>query len=286
MDLINKEVTHAKWGVGTITAHEDTIVSIRFDAVNKKFVYPDAFEQHLTMKNDKDAAYFNSMMAAKEAVHQQKVQEQQTLREEAQKKEKLRLQYERLATNHKLHPQSQLVFWCDEEEKTAVLRDWVLFSGAMKSGQNKGKPNKAVRLHQNSAVVVTARDAKQPEKDRRILGLYMVKEGYIGKLADDGFVPAHAMYRIRLTEEESSKLYFWHYYTNHKTPEKMAWSTGKYRYFDNEWTAQILRDIYALKTTKAEKEEVIAFLQYFCKNNQLMVNNIAPRNGVLTQMTH
>ncbi|MBS7345417.1 MAG: malate synthase [Caryophanon sp.] len=283
MDLINKEVTHAKWGVGTIMAHEDTIVSIRFEGVDKKFVYPDAFEQHLAMKNDEDAAYFNSMMAAKEAVHQRKLEEQQEVRELAQKKEKLRLQYERLSTNHKLHAQSQLVFWCDEEEKTTVLRDWVLFSGAMKSGQNKGKPNKAVRLHQNSAVVVTARDAKQAEKERRILGVYMVKEGFIGKLADDGFVPAHATYRIRLTEEESAQLYFWHYYTNHKTPEKMAWSTGKYRYFDNEWTAQIVRDIYALKTDAAEKAEVKAFLEYFCKQNQLTLNDLAPRNGVLVK---
>lgn len=284
MDLLNKQVTHAKWGTGTITAQDDAIVSIQFDEVAKKFVYPDAFEMHLTIQNEEDAAEFSAMIVEKEERQQQKLLEQQQHREQAQKKEQKRLQYERLATNHKLHPQSQLVFWCDEEEKQSVFKEWTLFSGAMKSGQNKGKPNKAVRLHQNSAVIITARAPKTSEQDRRILGLYMVKEGFYGKLGDDGFIPAHSQFRIQLSEQESAQLYFWNYYMNEKTPNKMAWSTGKYRYFLNEWTAQILRDIYNVKTNAKEKADVKEFLQHFCKMNQISINNIAPRSGVLASI--
>lgn len=284
MDLLNKQVTHAKWGTGTITAQDDAIVSIQFDEVAKKFVYPDAFEMHLTIQNEEDAAEFSAMIVEKEERQQQKLLEQQQHREQAQKKEQKRLQYERLATNHKLHPQSQLVFWCDEEEKQSVFKEWTLFSGAMKSGQNKGKPNKAVRLHQNSAVIITARAPKTSEQDRRILGLYMVKEGFYGKLGDDGFIPAHSQFRIQLSEQESAQLYFWNYYMNEKTPNKMAWSTGKYRYFLNEWTAQILRDIYNVKTNAQEKADVKEFLQHFCKMNQISINNIAPRSGVLASI--
>lgn len=284
MDLLNKKVTHMKWGTGTITAQDDAIVSIQFEEVAKKFVYPDAFELHLTIENEQDAAKFSEMIVEKEERQQQKLLEQQQHREQAQKKEQKRLQYERLATNHKLHPQSQLVFWCDEEEKQSVFKDWTLFSGAMKSGQNKGKPNKAVRLHQNSAVIITARAPKTAEQDRRILGLYMVKEGFYGKLGDDGFIPAHSEFRIQLSEQESAQLYFWNYYMNDKTPNKMAWSTGKYRYFLNEWTAQILRDIYSLKTNPQEKAEVKLFLQHFCKVNQISINNISPRSGVLASI--
>lgn len=285
MDLLNKTVTHMKWGTGTITAQDDAIVSIQFDEVTKKFVYPDAFEMHLTIQNEEDAAEFSAMIVEKEERQQQKLLEQQQHREQAQRKEQKRLQYERLATNHKLHPQSQLVFWCDEEEKQSVFKEWTLFSGAMKSGQNKGKPNKAVRLHQNSAVIITARAPKTSEQDRRILGLYMVKEGFYGKLGDDGFIPAHSQFRIQLSEQESAQLYFWNYYMNEKTPNKMAWSTGKYRYFLNEWTAQILRDIYVIKTTPQEKAEVKLFLQHFCKVNQISINNISPRSGVLTSIS-
>ena len=34
----------------------------------------------------------------------------------------------------------------------------------------------------------------------------------------------------------------------------MAWSTGKYRYFDNLWMAQILLDIISIKTDPKEQE--------------------------------
>ena len=68
--------------------------------------------------------------------------------------------------NHKLHPASQMVFWCDTEEQNTSFSEWKVFSGVIKSGKNKGMPNKPIRLHQNSAVLLTAIDSRMPEKDR------------------------------------------------------------------------------------------------------------------------
>ena len=281
MNLVNKEVAHNKWGEGLVIEHDGAIIGIKFSEATKKFVYPEAFEKHLVLCDKEDAAQFAEMISQKQEARQQKIDEENTIREEAQKKEHLRLQYERLALNHKLHQESQLVFWADDEERQTAFEEWNIFTGAMKSGQNKGKPNKAVRLHQNSAVVITARTGKL-EKDRRVLGIYMAQEDFIGKLAEDGRVPAHKVYRLQLTEEESEQLYFWNYYKNHKSPEKISWNTGKYRYFENIWAAQILRDIYALKKTEVEKAEVKRFIDYFCKVNQLTFANIPAREGVLT----
>ena len=185
--------------------------------------------------------------------------------------------------NHKLHPESQMVFWCDPEEQETLFSEWKAFSGVVKSGNNKGKPNKPIRLHQNSAVVVTAVDPDASEKERRILGVYMVNENFVGKLCADGYIPAHSKYKIELTEEEANKLHFWTYYTDAKSPEKVAWNTGKYRYFNNLWMAQILHDIVAMKSDPKEQELAQQFFKHFCKVNQITDQELPKPTGALTR---
>lgn len=155
------------------------------------------------------------------------------------------------------------------------------FFKATKSGSKKGEPNKPSRLHQNSAVLLTAKDGSMTEKDRRILGVYMVNEDFIGKLCDDGHIPAHSKYKLELTEKESEQLLFWKYYVNEKLPNKMSWNTGKYRYFSNLWMAQILLDIVSLKTDSQERELAQQFLKHFCKMNQITVQELPKPNGAL-----
>ena len=45
----------------------------------------------------------------------------------------------------------------------------------------------------------------------------------------------------------------------------MVWNTGKYRYFDNSWMAQILLDIVSLKSDSNEREQAQQFLNIFAK---------------------
>ena len=194
------------------------------------------------------------------------------------------MEYEKLMKNHKLHPESQMVFWCDTDEQNSSFSEWKVFSGAIKSGNNKGKPNKPIRLHQNSAVLLTAIDSGMPEKDRRILGVYMVNEGFVGKLCEDGNIPAHTKYRLQLTEQESDQMLFWEYYVNEKFPKKMSWNTGKYRYFDNSWMAQILHDIVSLKSDPKERELAQQFFEHFCKMNQITEQELPKPNGALMRI--
>ncbi|UZM97905.1 hypothetical protein OL548_23650 [Lysinibacillus sp. MHQ-1] len=148
--------------------------------------------------------------------------------------------------------------------RIVLFQSGKFFSGILKSGNNIGKPNKPSRLHPNSAVVLTAIDPKMPEKDRRILGVYMVKEDFVGKICEDGYIPAHSLYRIQLTEQESNQLLFLEILYKRKNPlKKIIWKTGKYRYFENLWMAQILLDIVSLKSDSNERELAQQFFKHF-----------------------
>jgi hypothetical protein len=281
MNLINKKVTHKRFGMGSIVEQNDSSIEIHFESENKKFVFPDVFEKHLKMHDKSIANSLEKMIQEKEMERKEEESKKEEERKLHRKKQELRLEYEKLMKNHKLHPESQMVFWCDTEELDQPFSEWKVFSGEIKSGANKGKPNKPIRLHQNSAVLLTEIDASMPEKDRRILGVYMVKEGFIGKLCEDGYIPAHSTYRIQLTEQESEQMLFWKYYVNEKHPHKMTWNTGKYRYFDNLWMAQILLDIVSLKSDPKERELAQQFFEHFCKMNQLTEQELQEPNGAL-----
>jgi hypothetical protein len=256
MNLINKKVTHERFGMGSIVKYNDSSIEIHFASENKKFVFPDVFGKHLKL-HDKSVA--NSL--------EKIIQKKETERKD-----------------HKHHPESQMVFWCDTEEQNSSFSEWKVFSGVIKSGNNKGKPTKPIRLHSNSAVLLTAIDSSMPEKDRRILGVYMVNEDYIGKLCEDGYIPAHSKYRLQLTEQESDQMLFWEYYVNGKFPEKMTWNTGKYRYFDNSWMAQMLLDIVSLKSDPKEREQAQQFFEHFCKMNLITAEELPKPNGALTRI--
>ncbi|WP_010677749.1 hypothetical protein [Bacillus timonensis] len=284
MNLINKKVTHKRFGMGSIVEQNDSSIEIHFESENKKFVFPDVFEKHLKLHDKSIANSLEKMIQEKEMERKEEELKKEEEKKLQRKKYELRLEYEKLVKNHKLHPESQMVFWCDTEEQSRSFSEWKVFSGVIKSGINKGKPNKPIRLHQNSAVVLTAVEPGMQEKDRRILGVYMVNEEFIGKVCEDGYIPAHSKYRIKLTEQESNQMLFWNYYVNEKFPHKVTWNTGKHRYFDNSWMAQILRDIVSLKSDSKERELAQQFFGHFCKMNQITDQELAQPNGALKRM--
>jgi hypothetical protein len=284
MNLINKKVTHERFGMGSIVKYNDSSIEIHFASENKKFVFPDVFGKHLKLHDKSDANSLEKIIQKKETERKEEEWKKEEEKKLHRKNQELRWGHEKLMKNHKLHPESQMVFWCDTEEQNSSFSEWKVFSGVIKSGNNKGKPTKPIRLHSNSAVLLTAIDSSMPEKDRRILGVYMVNEDYIGKLCEDGYIPAHSKYRLQLTEQESDQMLFWEYYVNGKFPEKMTWNTGKYRYFDNSWMAQMLLDIVSLKSDPKEREQAQQFFEHFCKMNLIKAEELPKPNGALTRI--
>lgn len=279
MNLVNEEITHKVFGEGNIVEHEESIVTIEFDEDIKRFVYPDAFRKFITLNDESTAKTFHKIFLKRE------LEEKALEKEREIERERLALQQQRLEKlkNHRIHEASQVVFWLDEEEKENVFVDWQVSTGEIQSGENIGQPNRAARLRPNSAGILTVRDSAQDETDRKILGLYMVTETFSGNLSEDGMVPAHTDYRIELTAEESEKMPFWNYYINKNYPHRTSWNSGKYRYFDNVWTAQILKDIIALRTDEEQIKELQSFLEYFCDVNALDIDSIPEAAGALKQ---
>lgn len=284
MNLINKKVTHKRFGTGNIVNHNDTIIEINFATENKKFVFPDAFGKHITLHDRTVAESLKKIIQEREMEQEKEELKKEEERKLQREKYELRIEHEKLMKNHKLHSESQMVFWCDKDEQNSFSSEWKVFSGVIKSGNNKGKPNKPIRLHQNSAVLLTSRDSSIPEKDRRILGVYMVKEDFIGRVCEDGYIPAHSKYKLQLTEQEAEQMLFWKYYVNEKSPQRMTWNTGKYRYFANLWMAQILLDIISLKSDEKEKELAQQFFTHFCKMNKITTQELPKPNGALMRI--
>ncbi len=283
MDLLNEQVTHRRFGKGNVVAYDDGYVEVRFPSGIKKFVFPDVFGTHLLLVNPKLAKQVDGVKLKIEKERQKEDAELEVMRaiEEA-RRQRVR-ERERLLKNHKLSPVSQAAFWCDDEEQERVFSEWRVFTSLKKSGVNKGEPNRLVRLHQNSCCLITAREPDVPEKDRRVVGLFMVGELFVGKLCEDGYIPAHSEYRLRLSEEESRKILFWNYYVNERYPRNMTWNSGRHRYFDNVWMAQILQDIVALKNGSEEVELAQSFLEHFCDMNRLKETDLPSPNGALVR---
>jgi hypothetical protein len=284
MNLVNKKVTHKRFGKGSVVKHNDSFIEIHFATENKKFLFPDAFEKHLKLHDESAANSMEKVIQKIETEREKLELEKEEEKKQHRKEQQLRLEHEKLMKNHKLHPESQMVFWCDVEEQSKVFTEWKVFIGETKTGTNKGMPKKPTRLYQNSVCLLTARDSSTPEKDRRILGVYMVKEDFIGKLCEDGYVPAHSVYRLPLTEQESDGMPFWKYYVNEKTPHAITWNTGKYRYFNNVWMAQILRDIVSLKNDTPEQELAQKFFKHFCRMNLINAEELPDPNGALMRV--
>ncbi|GAA4080299.1 malate synthase [Amphibacillus indicireducens] len=279
MNLVNEMITHKVFGKGQIIEQDDAFITIDFEEDTKKFVYPDSLGNFIHLKDREVAKSLEKILIQtkkeKQLREQEREEEQRQIAEEAYRRERLK--------NLKIHESSQVVFWLDEEEQNNVIDNWTVFTGEVQSGKNKGKPNIVARLRPNSSVLLTVREADQAETVRKVIGLYMVPETFSGDDNEDGMIEAHEVYRIKLTETEAEKILFWNYYLNKNYPHRTTWNSGKYRYFDNMITAQILKDIVALKTDEAEIKQAEDFLQYFSEMNLLDLSELPEASGALKQ---
>lgn len=280
IDLINKQVLHDVFGKGNVVKHNDSYIRICFKSGEKKFVFPDAFDKYLTLMDQGTANLIKEKIEIREKERNKEILKQKKERE-LEREQRSYLQRKRFAKNHDVYSRSQSVFWCKDDEKDRIFTDWSIFIGEIKSGQRKGQPRRLSRMGRNSACLLTARDSNTPEKDRYILGIFMVDRDFNGRDCKDGYIPAHPQYRIRLSEEESKKMLFWNYYINERYTHSIVWNSGRHRYFDNKCMAQILRDVISLKNNPKEKEYVKAFFKYFCYINNINENELPMPNGAL-----
>lgn len=281
MDLIGKKVQHGTFGQGNIVSCDDEYVEIDFESGVKKFVYPDVFGEFVTLMDKKAFDFVQNKIEKSRAAEEEKalrIRQEKAIARERQRA----LEEKKHVRTVKIHPELQSVFWSKNQEEVEIFEDWKVFAGRIKNGEKKGEPRRLARMNKNSACLITKRESDMPEKNRRILGVFMAAEDFEGS-SEDGYIPAHPDYRLKFTEEESAKMLFWNYYINKKFPKRKTWNSGRQRYFDNIWMAQILKDIIELRETPEDKEYAQSFLDYFCRINRINVEELPEASGALKQ---
>ncbi len=284
MDFVNKQVTHRLFGKGKVVGLSNTWIEVNFANGNKRFEFPDAFGTYLKLV-DKEAAEVAMKLKYEKEIENKKMEAERMKIIVQKEEERLRhLQRNKRMKKLKIHPSSQAVFWCNKEEQSRVFEVWEVFTGTIQSGKNKGQVRRLSRLAGNSACIITTRENNIAEENRYITGIFMAREDFDGSLCEDGYITAHPDYRLQLTEKESSKILFWNYYVNERFPKKMTWNAGRYRYMDNIWVAQILKDIISLREESDDKETAQNFLKYYCKMNHINENEVPEPSGTLKRI--
>lgn len=281
MDLVNKEVMHEIFGKGNVINYDDSYIEINFESGDKKFSFPDVFKEYITFIDEKATDLVNKKI--EKADEKQRKEDIILRKERALEKQLQYLEKQKKRTKSgKVNSQVQSVFWCESrEEEIKIFTEWRVFTGEIKSGKKKGQPRRLARMNQNSACLITRREDDMGEEDRKILGVFMANEFFNGRLSEDGYITAHSKYRLQLSEEESEKMLFWDYYVNKGSGNKTVWNSGRQRYFENMWMAQILKDIVELRDNPEQREEAQAFFGYFCIINSIDQDEIPMANGAL-----
>lgn len=283
MDLVNEKVVHETFGKGNVVNYNSSYIKISFESGGKRFVFPDVFKKHLKFINQEATKLVDGKIAEKEKEEKKKalILEKE---KEIERKRQYKLEQERIRVDRKIHPKIQSVFWCDPGEEDKIFEDWQVFTGEIKSGEKKGQPRRLARMDENSACLITKRESSEPEADREILGVFLAEKSFNGRECEDGYIKAHPDYRLRLSKDESEKMLFWNYYIDEKFPKATTWNSGRQRYFDNIWLAQILKDIVAMREESEGLKDAENFLGHFCRINLIDEDNIPEPEGALTNI--
>lgn len=255
-NILNKTVRHRTYGEGTICSFADNIVAVKFGSAEKKFIYPDAFKDYLILTESKSRQYIEKKLL--------ELEEENRLKREQEERE---AELKRLLEALPLDDNAQAAFGFKENDRKQTLCDWAVSLGKFRTGYNKGKPRIPTRLYPNSACILTCHEKGTPEEERRIWGVFMAREDFVGPDCKDGIIKAHEKYKIYLTEAEADKLRYWDYFGEEDTVPK--WGLIEHRYVSNKVTAEILSDILELKEGTEEETLCKDFITYYCKLNKI-----------------
>ena len=184
MQLLGQPVRHNAFGTGVITGLSGNIITIDFAQGEKRFQYPDAFSRFLTLK---DAGKQNEIRAGYE----------RRLRAERAERQKELERQERLGKirSMKVTPYSQAAFDIPWKEAKAAAEADAVSTGFYLSGYSKDRPRIPSRLKPNSACLLTTLETGCEEKERRILGAFMVRDDFWGAYCREGMIKAHFICR-------------------------------------------------------------------------------------------
>ena len=66
MQLIGQAIRHKVFGKGIATSCDKNVITVRFSAGDKRFIYPDAFTKHLPLKSNAIQGKIQALLDARE----------------------------------------------------------------------------------------------------------------------------------------------------------------------------------------------------------------------------
>jgi len=264
MDLIGQPIKHKTFGSGIVTDLSDGIVTICFQNNEKRFIYPDAFHNFLTLKDRKAQQYIENQIKDRGIAARKERQAEQAERD---RKNKL--------LNFQITANSHAVFHVAPNQIDQVIRTCQVSTGTYLSGSSRGMPRAADRLKPNSVCLLTTRLAGRNEQERNILGAFMVEQDFFGENVHDGIISGHPQYRIFLPEKP--QLFFWKYFGQDTQPR---WGNTAFKYCSGDAINKILGGMTELLNQSEQKNTAMDFYRYFCKINRLRpLINLEECNG-------
>lgn len=256
MNLKGEEVTHVRFGAGVVADLQENIITVIFAKQGEKqFLFPAAFSSFLTFQNPEVQQYAEDLLNG--------INREKELHRQAEQKEHARMKALRRL---KVSPNSQAMFGFVENKKNDVFASWTVSAGHYAGGCSKGEPRIPVRLKPNSACLLTECPAGAQEADRRILGLFMVREDFDGALCADGIIPGHSRYRLELKDSET--LPYWRYF-EYAGSQPPKWGKTEMKYCSNRIVQQILQDVCGMVRDPGQAGTAAEFYRYFCAVNHL-----------------
>ena len=253
MELVGQNVRHVSFGPGVIVSQEDRFVYVDFArAGQKRFAYPDAFSRFLTFEDDARQTRANVQYQASEAVQEEKRHQEWA-------------KYERLEQlrNIRLSPQSQAAFDIDPARLSLYMEEGAVPTGTYLSGFSKGEAKVPNRMKPNTACLLTAVPEGGRERERRILGLFMVSEDFYGTDCKNGLVEMHDIHRIQLPEGQQPL--YWSCIKHSDTIPR--WGRAAFKYVSGTEMQKVLQSLCRQAENTPLARRMQALYQYYCYVN-------------------
>lgn len=151
-------------------------------------------------------------------------------------------------------------FACYESE---LLSKWTAKAGTELQGLNEGKRRRLPNAQKGSLAVLTTRLPNTDEKDRVIIGVFIIDSLTEGDDMHEGTVACTSKYHLDIKPDEMHKLKFWDYHRNEKNPNMIRWSSGLFRYMKDENAIALLKAIVELKKGTPDQTIAEKILEYF-----------------------
>ncbi|MDD4369089.1 MAG: hypothetical protein PHP39_09170 [Oscillospiraceae bacterium] len=294
MELVGQTVFHQRFGCGKIKELKGQTLTVTFtDLTSRRFLYPDAFKTFLRLENDGlQQQVLQAAVSSLKRQAQEKAARGQAFRERVRD-----LESEQNVLRAKPPHQARLkhiVFKCDQAEAPDFVQATedggyrlTLYPGGLP--ETAAPPSipvlKIRQIHKDSLCVLTRRPStKTPEKERMVTALFLCCQEESEQADQATVLTATPDFSLHFTPEEAQNFHFWDIYANTRQPERVAWSSGRYRYLDPVVGALLLRRAMRIKAADPESAEAVraeSFLAYYCATFGLQPEQLPEEQGAL-----